>query len=120
MSFHCKEYYETALSYHNFGKKLYCFSVSGYRNVDRHVGFDYDTTKLIVRDMAVMHAVPIAFRLKKPDVFAEEIGKLCENSFGPPPPPPDGKHPGPPGGPPGELTRARQMALTDLMDHMSR
>lgn len=45
----------------------------GFDIGDRFVGFDYDTTKLILNDLAVFHAVPIALKLKKPDVFNEKL-----------------------------------------------
>lgn len=47
--------------------------VQGYKTEDRLVGFDYETTKIVVRDLAKFHAVPIALKLLKPDVFQEKI-----------------------------------------------
>ncbi|XP_018569781.1 uncharacterized protein LOC108909837 [Anoplophora glabripennis] len=45
----------------------------GYRCVDRHVGFDLDTTQLILKDLAAFHAIPLALKLKKPEVFDKKI-----------------------------------------------
>lgn len=45
----------------------------GYQSVDRHVGFDLKTTQLILRDLAAFHAIPLAIKLKKPDVFDKKI-----------------------------------------------
>ncbi|XP_018326597.1 uncharacterized protein LOC108737911 [Agrilus planipennis] len=45
----------------------------GYEMGDRLVGFDLAHAELIVRDLAKFHAVPLALRLKRPDVFEEKI-----------------------------------------------
>lgn len=45
----------------------------GYAIGNRFIGFDYDTTKLILNDLAVFHATPIALKLKHPRVFEEKI-----------------------------------------------
>ncbi|XP_072393447.1 uncharacterized protein [Diabrotica undecimpunctata] len=47
----------------------------GYKNLDRHVGFDLDTSKLILKDLAMFHAVPLAMRLLEP----EEFGNLTKD-----------------------------------------
>ncbi|CAG9833647.1 unnamed protein product [Diabrotica balteata] len=48
----------------------------GYKNLDRHVGFDLTTTKLILKDLAKFHAAPMAMRLKDSEEFATIIKKL--------------------------------------------
>lgn len=42
---------------------------SGFKAGDRHKPFDMAHTKLILREMAKYHALPIALRLKKPQQF---------------------------------------------------
>ncbi|XP_023312787.1 uncharacterized protein LOC108915093, partial [Anoplophora glabripennis] len=44
-----------------------------YQCVDHHVSFDLETTQLILKDLAAFHAIPIALKLKKPEVFNEKI-----------------------------------------------
>ncbi|XP_072400499.1 uncharacterized protein [Diabrotica undecimpunctata] len=51
--------------------------ISGFQNIDRYIGFDLDTTKLVLRDLASFHAVPLALRLKKPEVFEKVIKPYC-------------------------------------------
>ncbi|KAJ8940527.1 hypothetical protein NQ314_010688 [Rhamnusium bicolor] len=46
---------------------------SGYSNIDRHVGFDLETAQLILKDLAAFHAVPLALKLKKPEVFDKKV-----------------------------------------------
>lgn len=47
--------------------------VQGYKTEDRLVGFDLDSAKIVVRDLATIHATPIALKLLKPKVFEEKI-----------------------------------------------
>uniref|UniRef100_A0A6P7F1X3 Uncharacterized protein LOC114325692 n=1 Tax=Diabrotica virgifera virgifera TaxID=50390 RepID=A0A6P7F1X3_DIAVI len=67
----------------------------GYKNLDRHVGFDLDTSKMILKDLATFHGVPLAMRLLEP----EEFGNLTKDLKLPfpdePPKDKEGK-PGPP------------------------
>ena len=49
--------------------------IAGYKNFERTLGFDLDTSKLIVADLAHLHAVPLALKLKKPDVFETKVKK---------------------------------------------
>ncbi|KAK9751547.1 Ecdysteroid kinase-like family [Popillia japonica] len=49
---------------------------SGYEVVDRHTGFDLGTTKIILEDMAKLHAGVIAHKLAKPDEFETKIRSL--------------------------------------------
>ncbi|KAM7352836.1 uncharacterized protein ACRADG_005201 isoform 1-T2 [Cochliomyia hominivorax] len=46
---------------------------SGYRAGNRHKAFDLKHTKLIIREMAKYHALPIALRIKKPEEFNKNI-----------------------------------------------
>ncbi|CAG9856397.1 unnamed protein product [Phyllotreta striolata] len=43
---------------------------NGYKNINRLDGFDLASTELILKDLAEFHAVPLALKLKKPEVFA--------------------------------------------------
>ncbi|XP_018569887.1 uncharacterized protein LOC108909900 [Anoplophora glabripennis] len=45
----------------------------GYQVVDRFVGFDLETAQLILKDLAAFHAIPLALKLKKPEVFDKKI-----------------------------------------------
>lgn len=47
--------------------------VLNYQNFDRTKGFDLETSKLIIGDLAQLHAVPLALKLKYPEVFAKEV-----------------------------------------------
>jgi thiamine kinase-like enzyme len=47
--------------------------VANYDTLDRTRGFDLDAAKLIITDLARFHAVPLALKLQKPDVFEREI-----------------------------------------------
>ncbi|CAG9827094.1 unnamed protein product [Diabrotica balteata] len=55
----------------------------GFRNVERTVGFDFETTKLILKDVALLHGIPMALKLKKGDLFEKNIKPYC-SSFKPP------------------------------------
>ncbi|KAJ3658376.1 hypothetical protein Zmor_010116 [Zophobas morio] len=55
----------------------------GYSNFERTLGFDLDTSKLIVADLAQLHAVSLGLKLKKPDVFETEVKKYL-GTFNPP------------------------------------
>ncbi|KAJ8984930.1 hypothetical protein NQ317_012180 [Molorchus minor] len=45
----------------------------GYQNVDRRAGIDLETTKLILKDLALFHAIPLALSLLRPETFKEKI-----------------------------------------------
>lgn len=47
--------------------------ISGYSNVDRHLGFNLDQSKAVLRDLATFHATPIAIKLKNKPLFDEKI-----------------------------------------------
>ncbi|XP_017774130.1 PREDICTED: uncharacterized protein LOC108560921 [Nicrophorus vespilloides] len=46
----------------------------GYDNIDRLVGFNFEEAELILKDLAMFHAVPIAFKALKPKEFEKKIG----------------------------------------------
>lgn len=50
-----------------------CISFAGYINVDRFQGCDMATTKMILRNIAEFHAVPLAIKLNEPEVFERKI-----------------------------------------------
>ncbi|KAG5869586.1 hypothetical protein JTB14_008179 [Gonioctena quinquepunctata] len=50
---------------------------AGFRNVERLEGFDLDTAKLILKDLAQFHGVPLALKMKEPKVFADKIKRNC-------------------------------------------
>lgn len=60
----------------------------GYYNVDRQLGCNLETTKIILKDLAQFHAVPVALKLKKPKIFEEKVKKYMA-CFYPPLPPVD-------------------------------
>jgi hypothetical protein len=43
--------------------------VANYTTFDRTQGFDLDAAKLIITDLAQFHAVPLALKLEKPEIF---------------------------------------------------
>lgn len=47
--------------------------IQGYFTEDRLKGFDDVATRVILRDLAQFHAVPIALKLLKPDVFKDKV-----------------------------------------------
>ncbi|KAI4470357.1 hypothetical protein MML48_1g10945 [Holotrichia oblita] len=47
--------------------------VQGFEMGDRFVGFNEASAKIILKDLAAMHAVPIAYRMSKPDEFRDKI-----------------------------------------------
>ncbi|XP_066257351.1 uncharacterized protein [Euwallacea similis] len=42
----------------------------GYVNLERHKGFDLETSKAILKVLAKFHAIPLASKFKKPELFA--------------------------------------------------
>ncbi|RZC41324.1 EcKinase and/or DUF1679 domain containing protein [Asbolus verrucosus] len=56
--------------------------ILGYKTEDRLVGFDLDAAKLIIRDLARFHAVPIALKLLKPVVFKEKVMPCLQKNRG--------------------------------------
>ncbi|XP_018321103.1 uncharacterized protein LOC108734168 [Agrilus planipennis] len=45
----------------------------GYVTLNRFNGFDLDTTKIILKNLALFHAVPLAYKLQKPRKFKEVL-----------------------------------------------
>lgn len=60
--------------------------------MDRILGCNLETTKIILKDLAEFHAVPVALKLKKPKVFEENVKKYMA-CFYPPLPPVDKSYP---------------------------
>ncbi|XP_072393453.1 uncharacterized protein [Diabrotica undecimpunctata] len=52
---------------------------NGYTNVNRLQGFNLESIKLILKDLAEFHAVPLALKLKRPEVFERDIKKYCND-----------------------------------------
>ncbi|XP_071050745.1 uncharacterized protein [Onthophagus taurus] len=55
--------------------------VKGFTVADRFIGFNMDETKLILRDLAVFHATPLALKLQKPEVFNKKIRPYLNRDF---------------------------------------
>ncbi|XP_056639655.1 uncharacterized protein LOC130447053 [Diorhabda sublineata] len=53
--------------------------MSGYTNLDRHVGYNLKESMLLLKDLAEFHSTVIAFKLKHPDLFFKEIRPVCNN-----------------------------------------
>lgn len=45
--------------------------------IDRLIGFDLEGAKFVIKHLVQLHAVPMALKLKKPDVFENKIKKHC-------------------------------------------
>lgn len=56
--------------------------VKGYATDDRMKGFDFDDAKLILQGLAKFHAIPIALRLLRPEVFQKKIAPSCVKNSG--------------------------------------
>lgn len=54
---------------------------SGYESKDRFVGFDYECTKLLLRDLATLQASVVAFKLAKPAEFKAKIRPYLNRDF---------------------------------------
>ncbi|XP_044260223.1 uncharacterized protein LOC123008475 [Tribolium madens] len=57
--------------------------MAGFVNLDRTIGFDLDVSKVIVKDLAHLHAVPLGLKIKKPEIFEKNIKKHL-TPFNPP------------------------------------
>lgn len=51
--------------------------ILGYDIVNRYEGFNLETTKLILENLAEFHAVPLAVKLKDPQLFDKNIRPYC-------------------------------------------
>ncbi|CAG9763240.1 unnamed protein product [Ceutorhynchus assimilis] len=49
----------------------------GFKNIDRHQGFDEPTTISILNDLAAFHAVPMAIRALNPNLFNDKVKPYC-------------------------------------------
>lgn len=92
----------------------------GYQNDDRYIGFDLNTSKAALKALALFHALPIAIKIKKPELYKVLEDYLEKSS----PPHPPGDLPGtdghnespgpkPPVLPPG-FTRLEETLLNKL------
>lgn len=54
----------------------------GYATDDRMVGFDFDDCKVILEGLAKFHAIPIALRMIRPDVFRKKIMPRLQKNTG--------------------------------------
>ncbi|KAJ8945372.1 hypothetical protein NQ318_007018 [Aromia moschata] len=55
----------------------------GYTTGDRRVGFDLDTARFILKNLAYFHAIPLALKLKNPALFEEKVKPhLTDFAFG--------------------------------------
>nr|CAI5836231.1 unnamed protein product [Callosobruchus analis] len=70
-------------------------NTQGFKNINRFEGFDLEGAKLVLKDLASLHAVPLALRLQKPIVFAEKLKKYLHVHAPPPPPPAEDNKPKP-------------------------
>lgn len=52
----------------------------GYEMPDRMLGFDLDASRVLVECLAKFHAVPLALKLKKPEVFEEKVKTYLEHA----------------------------------------
>ncbi|CAH2002705.1 unnamed protein product [Acanthoscelides obtectus] len=70
-------------------------SVKGFKNINRIEGFDLEGAKIVLKDLAGLHAVPLALRLQKPHVYEENVKKFFHARELPQPPKnePDGPKP---------------------------
>ncbi|XP_057651963.1 uncharacterized protein LOC130891329 [Diorhabda carinulata] len=57
--------------------------VSGYKNLDRYIGYDMEEAKLALKELAVLHSVPLGIKMKKPDLFQKDIRPHLEEKFKP-------------------------------------
>ncbi|KAK9702717.1 Ecdysteroid kinase-like family [Popillia japonica] len=55
--------------------------VKGYDTVDRFTGFNLDCAKFLLNDLATLHGVTLAYRLKKPEEFAKKIRPHLKKAF---------------------------------------
>ncbi|CAH2002706.1 unnamed protein product [Acanthoscelides obtectus] len=69
-------------------------ATKGFKNINRLEGFDLDGAKLVLKDLASLHAVPLALRLQKPNIFEEKV-KAYFHIHEPSPPPNDPDSPKP-------------------------
>jgi thiamine kinase-like enzyme len=47
--------------------------IPGYKNLDRYIGFNLEEAKLVLKELAGLHAVPLGIKMKHPDHFEKDI-----------------------------------------------
>ncbi|XP_056635280.1 uncharacterized protein LOC130444239 [Diorhabda sublineata] len=47
--------------------------ISGYRNLDRYIGYNLEEAKLTLKELAALHAVPLGIKIQKPELFQKDI-----------------------------------------------
>lgn len=62
------------------------FVILGYKNVNRFESYDLPTIKLVLKDLAAFHAVPLALKLLEPETFQSKIQPFLIDRKPPPPP----------------------------------
>lgn len=65
--------------------KINSFLFLGFVNLNRYIGCNLDASKIILKDMAQLHAVPLALKIQRPEVFEKKI-KAFMACFHPEPP----------------------------------
>ncbi|KAG5867002.1 hypothetical protein JTB14_015334, partial [Gonioctena quinquepunctata] len=52
-----------------------------FRNLDRYIGYDFEQARVLLKDLATLHAVPLAMKLKEPEPFENNVRKFCVNKI---------------------------------------
>ncbi|KAG5891393.1 hypothetical protein JTB14_017916 [Gonioctena quinquepunctata] len=52
---------------------------NGFKNIERTKGFDFETTKLVLKDIALFHAVFLALKMKEPETFIQKVKPFCHD-----------------------------------------
>lgn len=53
--------------------------LTGYVNIDRQRGFNLNDAETVLRDLAKFHGVPLALKLKNPDIFEKNVKVFCHD-----------------------------------------
>ncbi|XP_050511295.1 uncharacterized protein LOC126887688 [Diabrotica virgifera virgifera] len=56
-------------------------SIAGFRNIDRLTGFNFEETQLLLKYLAQLHAVPLAIKIRNPELFKQEIRPHLNNGL---------------------------------------
>ncbi|CAG9833655.1 unnamed protein product [Diabrotica balteata] len=56
-------------------------SDAGFRNIDRLIGFNFEETQLLLKYLALLHAVPLAIKVRNPEFFQQEIRPYLNNAL---------------------------------------
>ncbi|XP_072395456.1 uncharacterized protein [Diabrotica undecimpunctata] len=54
---------------------------AGFRNIDRLTGFNFEETQLLLKYLALLHAVPLAIKVRNPEFFQQEIRPYLNNGL---------------------------------------